>query len=137
MGEYNEHGTRYTPGFRFDQIEWCDDERELERERKRKDKKVRKRHKRLAKLIAADLLEMRTESFEENERKFRERQAKSAKVYAAKLAAAFRTAVEAESKWRELAKAKVAQFDKNLEKMTMRLERQGLLRRGIVRGRRR
>jgi hypothetical protein len=64
---------------------------------RRREKQVAKHLKELAKLIASDLLDMRVESFVENEVKWREQQQGEAKAYAEKLAAAFRQAVRKEA----------------------------------------
>jgi hypothetical protein len=64
---------------------------------RRREKQVAKHLKELAKLIASDLLDMRVESFVENEVKWREQQQRDAKAYAENLSAAFREAVKKEA----------------------------------------
>jgi|SRR6267142_273628 len=65
--------------------------------RKRQEKKFARHLKEIARIVAFDLLEIRAESFEENERKWREQQQREAKAYAEKFSAAFREAVQKEA----------------------------------------
>ena len=65
-------------------------------QRKKSERKrlFKKKLKELATLIAFDTLALRCETFQENEKTWREQQAREAKAYAEKLAAAFREAVK-------------------------------------------
>jgi hypothetical protein len=72
--------------------------RKIQRYRqRRREKQVAKQIKELARLVGFDLLDIRADSFVENEKKWREQQQREAKAYAEKFSAAFREAVRKEA----------------------------------------
>ena len=61
--------------------------RREKRRRERQGKRIKNYIKKLARMVAYDLLELRATAFEENEKAFREQQAAAARAYAKKLGA--------------------------------------------------
>ena len=56
--------------------------------------------------------------------------------YVEQVAAKFKAAVKSEGEWREQVKSRIRKIESDIDRSAIRAERQELLRRGVIRGRR-
>jgi|GEM_PF-5057493 GTPase involved in cell partitioning and DNA repair len=146
-------------GVKWDELEFADDAKAIAKEVAKFDRKAREKAAALGKTIAADLererqellakcIQQRAEDLAEIAALELEEKMQSAieadraeaqrvfNAYIERLTVKFRAAVQEQGKWLEENKGHMARIQKDINRSTVRAERNELLRRGAVRGRR-
>lgn len=129
---------RWTPGFRFDEIEWSDSPSVAKRQLYNWLNRQRKRCARIGREIAA------AKERDERQEKYEAQLAREAEA-TARMLEGFRNVLRADAKkqheeqmanvvWLEQARARLAKSDADYEKTLMRLEKRELMKRGVLRG---
>jgi hypothetical protein len=160
MNRKKTRGVRYTPGYRWDELEFYDDTQAIKKELAAFDAKARAKAIELGRIIEADfererqallaecmrkraedLLEIAALELEEKMKSAIEAdRAESQRVftaYAERLQKAFHAAAAEQAAWHAENKLILARIQGDINRSNLRAERNELLRRGVIKGRRR
>jgi hypothetical protein len=149
----------YTPGFSMNEMEFRDDIQGIKKERKAwlcyatakaaaqraiiEADEARELAERIAaanRIVAQDLISLKAMELEEKMKAVELADREEARAvfskYAEQVSAKFKAAVKSEGEWLEQVKRRIRKIESDIDRSAIRADRQELLRRGVIRGRR-